>query len=227
MFNHSSHVVILVSFLAGWLARKRRVVPENAHLSLNGFVIHLALPALILFQVPKFLKTQTLTPALVSLGLMPWVGFLLAWFILRLVSDRLGFSREARIAITVAVGLGNTAFVGFPILEALLGPDALPYGIILDQLGTFLVLTAVGVSYLAYHQEEARQDEAQLSDKTRIASVSLGSVLNRILNMNCSNLPAKSAIRLASTKLPKNVICNLLILPKPYGGLISVISIPV
>lgn len=158
------------------IAHRRRVLPENAHLALNGFVIHLALPALILSQVPVFLKTQSLSASLLFLGLMPWIGFVLAWALVGRFSKLMGFSEDARIAITIAVGLGNTAFVGFPILEALLGSEALPYGIILDQLGTFLVLTVVGVSYLAFHQERRDVSPIKLSSKR----VHIGAVFKRI-----------------------------------------------
>lgn len=48
-------------------------------------------------------------------------------------------------ALILTAGLGNTSFVGLPLLEALLGPQAIPFGILVDQPGTFLVLSTLGL----------------------------------------------------------------------------------
>lgn len=42
-------------------------------------------------------------------------------------------------------GLGNTSFVGLPMIEAYYGKEFLGIGLIADQLGSFLVLSTVGI----------------------------------------------------------------------------------
>lgn len=37
--------MLLVGLLAGMLLRVTRRLPENAHVAINGFIIHIALPA--------------------------------------------------------------------------------------------------------------------------------------------------------------------------------------
>ncbi|WP_321540449.1 AEC family transporter [Flavobacterium piscinae] len=43
-------------------------------------------------------------------------------------------------------GLGNTSFVGFPVIEALFGQEGLQTAIIVDQPGSFVVLATLGVT---------------------------------------------------------------------------------
>ena len=65
--------MLVVCLLAGMILRKTHRVPDNAHVSLNAFIIHIALPALILAQIHGLrLSVGLLYP--VS---MPWVMFLL------------------------------------------------------------------------------------------------------------------------------------------------------
>ena len=48
-------------------------------------------------------------------------------------------------ALILTAGLGNTSFVGLPLLEALIGKEAVPIGILVDQPGSFLTLSTLGV----------------------------------------------------------------------------------
>jgi predicted permease len=51
----------------------------------------------------------------------------------------------------LTVPLGNTGFVGIPLVEALLGSDAVPYAILYDQFGTFVALNTLGSFIAAYY----------------------------------------------------------------------------
>jgi predicted permease len=63
----------------------------------------------------------------------------------------LHWSREVSAVMLLLVTLGNTSFVGFPMVEALLGEQALPYAIIYDQLGSFVAVSTYGMLVLAYY----------------------------------------------------------------------------
>jgi predicted permease len=45
----------------------------------------------------------------------------------------------------LVAGLGNTSFVGLPMIEAYYGHDFIAVGLIADQLGSFLVLSTLGI----------------------------------------------------------------------------------
>ena len=54
------------------------------------------------------------------------------------------------------VALGNTSFLGYPLTRALIGEHALPYAVIYDQFGAFLILSTFGLWVLARYGGERR-----------------------------------------------------------------------
>ncbi|MBN8220628.1 MAG: AEC family transporter [Spirochaetes bacterium] len=133
--------LIIVSFLAGILLRRFKKMPENAHVALNSFIIYVSLPALVL----KSLRVIPMTSTYFAAALMPWVMFALA-VILFLTLERFKvFNRNTTLALILTAGLANTSFVGMPVIEALYGKQYLAVAVILDQLGTFLLLVIVAI----------------------------------------------------------------------------------
>ena len=52
------------------------------------------------------------------------------------------FNHDQRIALTIISGLGNTSFIGFPLINFYFGSDYLPIAVIFDQGSFFLLATA-------------------------------------------------------------------------------------
>lgn len=121
----------------------------NAHTSLNGFIIHVSLPALTLLQIHN-VKAD---PALFYVVLMPWLLFAGSAILFWWISRRLSLSRPTIGALTVVGGLGNTSFIGLPMIESFYGPSGMPTGIIIDQLGTYLVLSTLGFFLICFYSE--------------------------------------------------------------------------
>jgi len=53
-------------------------------------------------------------------------------------------------------GLANTSFVGLPMIEAHIGAHGMSYGIVIDQLGSYLALSTVGIMLAASCSGETR-----------------------------------------------------------------------
>ena len=51
-------------------------------------------------------------------------------------------------------GLGNTSFVGLPMIECFYGASFLSIGILIDQLGTYLVLSTLGILVACLYSEQ-------------------------------------------------------------------------
>jgi predicted permease len=49
-------------------------------------------------------------------------------------------------ALIMTAGLANTSFVGLPMIETFYGASDLSTGILIDQLGTYLVLSTLGIT---------------------------------------------------------------------------------
>ena len=54
-------------------------------------------------------------------------------------------SRSTIGALIITAGLANTSFVGLPMIETFYGVQQVSTGILIDQLGTYLVLSTAGI----------------------------------------------------------------------------------
>jgi hypothetical protein len=142
-----SHLIALlvVSLVLGLLARRGGRFPEQTALVLNAFILNVAVPALVLRVVHKV----SLAPELLAAAATPWLVFGGSWLFFRTVGPRLGFAPDTVSALVLTSGLSNTAFVGLPLLEGLMGPKALEVAVVVDQLGSFLALATVATLFAA------------------------------------------------------------------------------
>lgn len=114
--------------------------PAGLAASLNWWVIQIALPALVLELIPRL----HVNPDLWFLVVSQWLVFLGALAFFHLLGTRLGWSRRRIGALVLVCGLGNTSFMGYPMLEALRGREGLALGVVADQLGCFVMLSLGG-----------------------------------------------------------------------------------
>lgn len=134
-------ILIFLCMFLGLLLQKVKDFPANSPKTLNQFVIYIALPALALFYIPKIeLSVKLLYP----LGIA-WLGFLISYLFFTQLGNRLGWSRKLIGCLVLTTGLGNTSFIGFPVIEALFGKEGMATAIIVDQPGSFVVLATVAV----------------------------------------------------------------------------------
>ena len=120
-------------------------LPKNTPHVLNAFVVWVSLPALILIQIPQLLGQISLSSDLLIPMSMPWIQFMLAFVIFDGIGKKCKWGRAEIGALVLTAGLGNTAFLGYPILESLFGEKGLRIAVVVDQLGTFLVLSTLAV----------------------------------------------------------------------------------
>ncbi len=146
-------IFILVLLLIGKCLSYAKDFPEDTFKAFASYIIYVSLPALILVQVPRLeLSADVLAPIV-----MPWamlgVSAALVWALAR----RFRWDRSTTGALLLVVPLGNTSFLGIPMVEAFFGPDAIPYAVIYDQLGTFLALATYGSFVVALYSGSDRQ----------------------------------------------------------------------
>jgi malate permease and related proteins len=134
--------MLVICLLVGMILRTTRRVPENAHVSINAFIVHVALPALILGQIHGL----RLTPELLFPVSMPWALFALSVPVFVVLGRAMQFPDGVTGALIITAGLANTSFVGLPMIETFYGAKDLSTGILIDQLGTYLVLSTLGIT---------------------------------------------------------------------------------
>jgi len=114
---------------------------------LNLFVIYISLPALILLKISKLVFSKSLlVPAF-----MPWGMLLFSCALILLLSRVLNWERATTGCLLLLIPLGNTSFLGVPMVKAFFGENAIPYALLYDQLGSFLALATYGSLILAIY----------------------------------------------------------------------------
>ncbi|AKS41831.1 AEC family transporter [Wenzhouxiangella marina] len=132
----SAYLIIIGLIAAGWALARTGYFPESTPEVLNKVVIALCLPALILIHVPTLEASWALLP----LVLIPWLLLAITVLVVLLIGRWLRLRREVIATLMVLIPLGNTSFLGFPLVEALLGAEAIRLAVVYDQFGSFLIV---------------------------------------------------------------------------------------
>ncbi|WP_036040950.1 AEC family transporter [Leptospira alstonii] len=136
-----SHLILIpVCLIGGWVLKRGKIFPENSGLVLGNFVVYISLPSLILANVP----TMKLETSLGFLALMPWLIFGLSVAFFYTIGKFFDWDSETKIVTTLCCGLGNTSFLGLPVLRVFYGEEVTNSVLIIDQFGTFLCLAIPG-----------------------------------------------------------------------------------
>ncbi len=143
---------VLLMLALGYGCARLRLFPDNTAEVLNLFALYLCLPAAVLRFVPKLQFSADIA----VVALVPWLVLALSVALIVPLARMLKLRDEERAVLLLCVPLGNTSFLGYPLTEALLGRDALPYAVIYDQFGSFLILTTWGLWILARYGGDAR-----------------------------------------------------------------------
>ncbi len=134
-------LLIPVCIIAGALLIRIKAFPQDSYKIINSLIIYVCLPALTLYYVPQIeVSSQLIFPAAVI-----WIMFLLAVVFFIIAEKIFKWDKRTTGALILTGGLANTSFVGFPVLMALFGEEGLKIGVVIDQAGSFLVLSTLGI----------------------------------------------------------------------------------
>lgn len=143
--------LILAMLALGMVFARRRTFPDNAADTLNRVVLYLCLPAAVLTYVPRLQLDLSLAGIIAT----PWLLMLLSVGLVSLATRLFGFERQVHAVLLLCVSLCNSSFIGYPMVRALLGDHALPYAVVYDQFGTFVLLSTFGLYVLARYSGDA------------------------------------------------------------------------
>jgi len=149
----SALLLLFTCLLLGVLVARFAKPPAGIVHGVNWWVINVALPALVLALVPKVKVDAQLWFPVATM----WVTFFGAWLLFAVLGKMLNWSRERIGALTLVCGLGNTAFMGYPMMEALHGKQGLALAVVADQLGCFPLLSWAGVAVASIYAGRSPQ----------------------------------------------------------------------
>jgi predicted permease len=170
------HIILPIVglFLIGFAAR--RVIPEPAPVVkwINYFIIYVSLPSIIFLKVPQLeFSPQVIIPAVAA-----WTWLAIGAAIVLLLSRWLGWAKPTEGALLLMVTMGNTSFLGYPMILVFFDDATLAYAIFFDQLGGFLILSTYGFIVVAIYSPLVKN-----SVTSDIASqVSARKILKRIFS---------------------------------------------
>lgn len=155
----SAFALLLLCLGLGALMARSQRFPRQSPAVLNAWILNIALPALVLIEIPRLQWSADLWFPILA----PWVVMIGAMLLFGWLGARLGWERSLIGCVILVCGLGNTAFLGLPMIQALRGPEALATAVIADQLGSFLALSTLGMWVAArYSGADARGGELLL-----------------------------------------------------------------
>lgn len=135
-------IILLLSF--GYILKFTKLPKNTSHI-LNQIVIYVSFPATVLLHAPKIeFSTNLLLPIIT-----PWVVLLLSILFVFIIFREA--ETKTKAALLLLIPLGNTSFLGFPLIESILGKESLQYAILYDQLGSFLMLAIYGTAVVSVY----------------------------------------------------------------------------
>lgn len=131
-------LTLFLLMLCGLVAVRSKILDEKGIQSISTFLLNFALPALTIVKM----ETEATPELLMDLGLM----FLLALVVMAL-SSLIGFlifrkeEAKRRSVLVSLTTVSNCGFMGYPVVVAALGEEALIYAVIYNAAFTFVCWT--------------------------------------------------------------------------------------
>jgi len=130
-----------ICFILGIAFRVSGLTDEKGPATLNAVIIHMSLPALAVL----YTHSLPIGPELLMPAAMAWIVFGVGFVFFRIVGKMFGLDDKTVACLTLCAALGNTSFVGLPMIEAFFGREYLGVGMLCDSAGTFLALAIPGI----------------------------------------------------------------------------------
>ena len=147
----------------GAVARSTGILRREDARGINAIIIYFGLPAFIFRAV----HAAALRVDLLAVVGIAWAVFVVMALLAFGAARLLRLPRTIAGGFVIAVALGNTGYIGYPITEAIFGPGALPEAIFYDVFGTVTVLVLFG---MLIAQRFGDNDEARVNPLKELAT---------------------------------------------------------
>lgn len=146
-------IIIIVFLLIGVGLQYVRQVPTNTAQYLNKYLIYVVLPVLAL----KYVSDIELDLSLLWPISTAWISFGLSWLLFGTLGKHLSWTKSLTGCLIITAGLANTSFVGFPIVQALYGEEALKIALLIDQAGSFILVSSFAIIVASIYSEDKKR----------------------------------------------------------------------
>lgn len=196
---------IFLIVLSGWLCKKFKIADEQWIHVLNVFAYYISLPALIIasFWDIDFLSGESWK--IIFLSFFTLALFSLAVFIL---ISFIRISKNLKTAVFLTATVGNTIYMGFPLVELGFGKEYLPSGAL---VGTIYLVVPILVSifiirYWHNKEHDVKREIFAFVQNPLMISVFIGVILSFLKIFSIDNFlifaVKKSVSMLGATASP-------------------------
>lgn len=146
-------LLVILSLVIGIFLQRIREFPDNAPKTLNAYLIYIVLPAIAILHIPEIaISTELILPVLVA-----WLGFFMSWAFFGFLGKIKGWDRATIGCLIITAGLANTSFIGIPIIEALYGAEGLKIAILIDQPGSFILVSSFAIIAASIYSDKQKR----------------------------------------------------------------------
>ena len=202
----NNYLLLAICLLSGILLKRNDTIPKDSYKLLSKIVINLALPSLGIISLLKLQLNKDLWLAVA----MPWITFILSVSFFFWLGKLKHWTKADSGVLALTAGLANTSFVGIPLLTSILGLDSIPIAILIDQAGTFLVMSVLGLSVATYAKGQFQFSIKQSIKKTITFPPFIALVIGltfSTLNLQLPNYLENLMTALSKLTIPLAVIC--------------------
>ncbi len=193
-------IILFLCFFAGILLKKSKIFPTNTHISINLFLIYIALPLITLYFIPKIeINTKLLYPILV-----PWIQILFAIILFAFLGKKWNLSKALIGSLTLCAGFANTSFEGIPVISALYGEEGIKTVILADQPGSFVAISTLGIAVAGYYSS-GESSWKEIVNRILKFPPFYAFVIGVLLNLLSVNVPIsldEAFLKIGSTTVP-------------------------
>ncbi|MCL1916422.1 MAG: AEC family transporter [Desulfovibrionaceae bacterium] len=132
-------ILIFLCLGFGKIARRLGLLPPDAFRTINVWVLYVAIPAMALRLIPYIEWGIGMILPVIA----PFLLWVLAWLYTGLYARVKKLDNAARVVLLLGAGLGNTAFMGFPLVTAFYGLEGMVVPIVYD-MSCFILFCTVG-----------------------------------------------------------------------------------
>jgi len=203
--------LLLVALLVGLLLQRLRSQERLRDLIwIVSFWI--VIPVLVFATFLNFPLNRKLVLAVLAAIASTWTLLLLSYLYAHLVTRE----RDEQGALTLAAGIGNTGFIGYPLAQLAFGHQGLSQAVVYDQLAFGVPMSSISVVVARLFGRRSVDTEG----RSRLATV--------LLNPPLWTLAAALLLRLAGVHIPhiRTVEDGAAALVGPMGFLMLGISLP-
>jgi predicted permease len=179
------------------LQKKSDLDAKGMSQALNQYVIFVALPGLVLAKMP-FLQFNS---DLIVPILMPYAMVAFGAGMVLIAARLCNWSSGITGCLLLCVPLGNTSFLGIPMITAFYGEEFVQYGIVYDQLGSFIALSTFGTFVLAKYQQNHQATARAVIKKIITFPAFLGLIASLILRVIPYPAPLATCFELIGSSL--------------------------